>query len=201
MIDRPRSTHHWEDRIARVGGDFHPPVALRPAGGQEVQDVPGDLPAGGRGDPCGAGERARSLGGVLLDRPGPERGVDPGDGGRPLGVGAGLPRRQGGAWSRTAAVASCVGQRGGVEPDRLVAHAGGAMGLGPAQVQVVRPERLAVGPGGAPSVARQSLSGVTSRGDAGGIFVAAVRGGLAPENPPVHQTPHRRFSRPRNLPN
>ena len=42
----------------------------------------------------------------------------------------------------------------------------------------------------APSVARQSLSGVTSRGDAGGIFVATVRGGLAPENPPVHQAPH-----------
>ena len=46
------------------------------------------------------------------------------------GVGAGLPRRQGGARSGTAAVASCVGQRGGVEPDRLVAHAGGAVGLG-----------------------------------------------------------------------
>ena len=155
-------------------------------GGQEVQDVPGDLPAGGRGDPCGAGERARSLGGLLRDRPGPERGVDPRDGGRPQCVGAGLPRRQGGAWSGTAAVASCVGQRGSVEPDRLVAHAGGAMGLGPAQVPVVRPERLAMGPGGASSVARQSLSGVTSRGDAGRIFVAAVGGGLAAKNPPVH---------------
>ena len=29
-----------------------------------------------------------------------------------------------------------VGQRGGVEPDRLVAHAGGAVGLGPAAVPV-----------------------------------------------------------------
>ena len=36
-----------------------------------------------------------------------------------------------------------VGQRGGVEPDRLVAHAGGAVGLGPAAVSVARPERLA----------------------------------------------------------
>ena len=111
-------------------------LPLRSASGQEVQDVLGDLQAGGWGDPCGAGARARSLGGVLFDRPGSERGVDPRDGGRPLGVGAGLPRRQGGARSGTAAVASCVGQRGGVEPDRLVAHAGGAVGLGPAAVPV-----------------------------------------------------------------
>ena len=109
-------------------------LPLRPAGGEEVQDVPGDLQTGGWGDPCGAGARARSLGGVLLDRPGSERGIDPRDGGRPLGVGAGLPRRQGGSWSGTATIAPCVGQRGGVEPDRLVAHAGGAVGLGPAAV-------------------------------------------------------------------
>ena len=136
------------------------------------------------------GARARSLGGVLFDRPGSERGVDPRDGGRPLGVGAGLPRRQGGARSGTAAVASCVGQRGGVEPDRLVAHAGGAVGLGPAAVPVARPERLAVGQARASSVACQSLSGVTSRGVTGRIFVATVSGGLASKNPPVHSAPH-----------
>ena len=177
LAKRAAQTRGWQTGLFSLYGRH---------GGEEVQDVPGDLPAGGRGDPCGAGARARSLGGVLRDRPGSERGVDPRDGGRPLGVGAGLPRRQGGAWSGTAAVAPCVGQRGGVEPDRLVAHAGGAVGLGPAEVPVVRPERLAVGPGGASSVARQSLSGVTSRGDAGRIFVAPVRGGLAAKNPPVH---------------
>src|SRR5262249_33632662 len=32
--------------------------------------------------------------------------------------------------------------------------------------------------------------GVTSRGDAGGIFVATVSGGRASENPPVHSAPH-----------
>ena len=165
-------------------------LPLRSASGQEVQDVLGDLQAGGWGDPCGAGARARSLGGVLFDRPGSERGVDPRDGGRPLGVGAGLPRRQGGARSGTAAVASCVGQRGGVEPDRLVAHAGGAVGLGPAAVPVARPERLAVGQARASSVACQSLPGVTSRGVTGRIFVATVSGGLAPKNPPVHSAPH-----------
>src|SRR5208282_2315497 len=127
---------------------------------------------------------------VLFDRPGSERGVDPRDGGGPLGVGAGLPRRQGGARSGTAAVASCVGQRGGVEPDRLVAHAGGAVGLEPAAVSVVRPERLTVGQERASPVARQSLSRVTSRGDAGGIFASAVGGGLTPKNPPVHSAPH-----------
>ena len=141
----------------------------------------GVIQTGGWGDLCGAGARARSLGGVLLDRPGSERGVDPRDGGRPLGVGAGLPRRQGGSWSGTATIAPCVGQRGGVEPDRLVAHAGGAVGLGPAAVPVARPERLAVGQARASSVACQSLSGVTSRGVTGRIFVATVSGGLAPK--------------------
>ena len=92
-------------------------LTLRPAGGEEVQDVPGDLQTGGWGDPRGAGARARSLRGVLLDRPGSERGIDPRDGGRPLGAGAGLPRRQGGSWSGTARIAPCVGQRAGVEPD------------------------------------------------------------------------------------
>ena len=43
-------------------------------------------------------------------------------------LGAGLPRRQGGSWSGAATIAPCVGQRGGVEFDRLVAHAGGAVG-------------------------------------------------------------------------
>ena len=154
-------------------------------GGQDVQDIPGDLQTGGWGDPCGAGARARSLGGVLLDRPASERGVDPRDGGRPLGVGAGLSRRQGGSWSGTATIAPRVGQRGGVGPDRLVAHAGGAVGLGPAAVPVARPERLAVGQARASSVACQSLSGVTSRGVTGRIFVATVSGGLR-RSPPVH---------------
>ena len=75
----------------------------------------------------------------------------------------------------------CVGQRGGVEPDRLVAHAGGAVGLGPAAVPVARPERLAVGQARASSVACQSLSGVTSRGVTGRIFVATVSRGLCPK--------------------
>src|SRR5262249_6626394 len=123
-------------------------------------------------------------------RPGSERGDDPGGGGGPLGAGAGLPRRQGGAWGGGAAVAPCVGPRGGLEPDRVVAQAGGAMGLGSGGAPLVRPNRVPVGSSGRPPVARQSLSGVTSRGDAGGICVATVRGGLARKNPPVHQAPH-----------
>ena len=100
--DRPGQTHRADPGLADRA--FLP---LRPAGGEEVQDVPGDLQTGGWGDPCGAGARARSLGGVLLDRPGTERGIDPRDGGRPLGVGAGLPRRQGGSWSGTATMRMC----------------------------------------------------------------------------------------------
>ena len=45
----------------------------------------------------------------------------------------------------------------------------------------LRPERLAVGQARASSVACQSLSGVTSRGVTGRIFVATVSGGLFPK--------------------
>ena len=72
------------------------------------------------------------MGGVFFHRPGSERGRDSGSGGRPFGIGAGLPRRQGGSWSGSTTIASCVGERGSVEPDRLVAHAGGAVGVEPA---------------------------------------------------------------------
>ena len=118
--------------------------------------------------------RARLLGGVLLDRPGSERGIDPRDGGRPLGVGAGLPRRQGGSWS-------------GTEQLRHVWANVGAWNLigwwhtlvelwawDRPQSRLARPERLAVGQARASSVACQSLSGVTSRGVTGRIFVATV---------------------------
>ena len=46
-----------------------------------------------------------------------------------------------------------------------------------------------MGPARASSVACQSLSGVTSRGVTGRIFVATVSSGLAPKNPPVHSAP------------
>ena len=58
------------------------------------------------------------------------------------------------------------------------------------QSRLRRPERLAVGQARASSVACQSLSGVTSRGVTGRIFVATVSRGLAPKNPPVHSAPH-----------
>src|SRR5262249_24549949 len=64
------------------------------------------------------------------------------------------------------------------------------MGLEPAARPSVRPERLAVGPGGSPPFARQSLSGVAPGRDAGGIFAPAVDRGPAPENPPVHSPPN-----------
>jgi hypothetical protein len=85
-------------------------------------------PAGGP-DPGGAGAGGGRLGGVLLHRP-------PSDGrrgvfgrGRPRGGGAGLSRHQGGSWGGAAAVAPLLGQRGGVPPDLVGAHAGGAVGL------------------------------------------------------------------------
>ena len=104
---------------------------------------------------------ARSLGGVLLDRPGSERGIDPRDGGRPLGVEQVFHDVKE-VQERDSNNYACVGQRGGVEPDQLVAHAGGAVawtGRSPGS----RPERLAVGQARASSVACQSLSGVRAR--------------------------------------
>src|SRR5262249_37193027 len=65
-----------------------------------------------------------------------------------------------------------------------------ALGLGSSTFAVVRPERLAVGPAGPPSVPRQSLPGVTTHRDAGGIFVPPLGRGPAPENPPAHSPPH-----------
>ena len=192
---RGRPPKYGKDRIDLARRPRDPGLAyraflpLRPAGGEEVQDVPGDLQTGGWGDPCGAGARARSLGGVLLDRPGSERGIDPRDGGRPLGVGAGLPRRQGGSWSGTATIARCVGQRGGVEPDRLVAHAGGAVGLGPAAVPVRdrsdspwdKPERRPSHANRCQELLREALQEEYSS-------LPSVGG--CTKNPPVHSAPH-----------
>ncbi len=75
--------------------------------------------------------REPSLGGVLRHVPEPERGDDPRGGGRPRGAVAGVPRREGGSSCRSAAVASCVGEREGVELDPVVAYTGGVMGLAP----------------------------------------------------------------------
>ena len=66
----------------------------------------------------------------------------------------------------------------GVEPDRLVAHAGGAVGLDRPQSRL-RTGATRRGTSQASSVACQSLSGVTSRGVTGRIFVATVSRGLA----------------------
>jgi hypothetical protein len=55
------------------------------------------------------------------------------------------------------------------------------VGVEPAAVPVVRPERLALGPERASSVACQSLSGVTSRGDAGRYSSQPSVAGLRPK--------------------
>ena len=58
---RGRPPKYGKDRIdlarraARPGAGRPGFLPLRPAGGEEVQDVPGDLQTGGWGDPCGAG--------------------------------------------------------------------------------------------------------------------------------------------------
>ena len=66
----------------RVGDRDVRPV--READGEAVQDVRGDVAAGRRGDPGGAGGRADGVGGVLLHRPVGHGGRHPGGGGRPV---------------------------------------------------------------------------------------------------------------------
>ena len=67
---------------ARLGDRDVRPV--RGADGQAVQDVPGDLAAGRRGDPGGAGGRADRVAGVLLHRPVGSGRRHPGGRGRPV---------------------------------------------------------------------------------------------------------------------
>ena len=100
---------------------------VRGEGGQEVQDVPGDLAAGRRRDPGGAGGRADRLAGVLLHRHLGERGRHPGDGGRPLQPGDHLPRVQAGRRGGPAAGAVHLGEhRGGGGGGRRGRGGGGA---------------------------------------------------------------------------
>ena len=53
-----RTGSTWPDAPRSPGLADRAFLPLRPAGGEEVQDVPGDLQTGGWGDPCGAGARA-----------------------------------------------------------------------------------------------------------------------------------------------
>ena len=68
---------------------------VREADGEAVQDVRGDLAAGRGRDPGGAGGRADGVGGVLLHRPGGDRGRHPRMRRRRLLPGDHVPRLQG----------------------------------------------------------------------------------------------------------
>ena len=105
--------------------------AVRGRSGQEVQDVPGDLAAGRRRDPGGAGGRADRLAGVLLHRHLGERRRHPGDGRRPLQPGDHLPRVQAGRRGGPAAGAVHLGERRGVPRLPVDVHDDRGVGLGP----------------------------------------------------------------------
>jgi hypothetical protein len=166
-------------------GEVH---AVRQGGGQDAQDVPGDLQGGLRPDPGGAGEGGGALGGVLLHRPAGERG--PGAGGvrRPGGARAGVQGFERGPRGGPAAGAQLRGERGGAPPGAVVAHAGGAVGVGPAAGPAERPHGLAVGRPGAAAFARGQAQGVApgvpARGnpECSGAATpgAAISGGAAP---------------------
>src|SRR5262249_20520812 len=160
----------------------------RQGGGQDVQDLPGDLPGGLRPDPGGAGEGGGSLGGILLHRPPGERGPGAGSLRRPRGYRTGVQGSQRGPRGGAAAGAQLLGERGGVPPGAVVAHAGRVVGVGPAAGPAERPQRLAVGrPGAAAFACGQAqgvASGVPARGNparSGAPAPAAgISGGAAP---------------------
>ena len=148
---------------------------------QAVQDVPGDLEAGRRGDPGGAGGRADGVAGVLLHRPVGVGRRHPDGGGGPVRAGDHLPRLQGGRGGGPAAGAVPLGEHRGVprvpvdiQPDRGV-------GLGPCGGRVGGPLGLAVGHAVTPAEPRRQAAGVAAcaagRGDSSGSTSRGHRGG------------------------
>ena len=129
---------------------------------KQVQDVPGDLAAGRRRDPGGAGGRADRLAGVLLHRPLGERRRHPGDGGRSLQPGDHLPRVQAGRRGGPAAGAVHLGEHRGVPHLPVDVHADRGVGLGPEGRGVGGPLGLAVGQPVTPSEPRGQAAGVAS---------------------------------------
>ena len=107
---RGRPRIYGEERIVLAERAVQHLRALRQAGGEAVPDLPGDVAAGRRGDPGGPGRRANRVGGLLLHRPGCERGRHPRGGGRPVQPGDDLPRLQGGGGGGAAAGPVRVGE-------------------------------------------------------------------------------------------
>ena len=83
---------------------------VRPERDRVLQDVPGDVAAGRRRHPRGAGAAGQGVGGVLPHRPGGVRGGRADGGGGSGGHRAGVPRPQGGVGRGPAAVAQRVRQ-------------------------------------------------------------------------------------------
>src|SRR5262249_7935237 len=102
--------------------------AVRPGGDQGGQVVPGDVAAGGRGDPRGAGPGGGRLGGLLLHRPGRGRGGGAGGGGRARRARADEQGRQG-VGRRPAAGAQPGQQRGLLQPEPVVVQPGRGVGV------------------------------------------------------------------------
>ena len=119
--------------------------AVREAGDQDGQDVPGDLAAGGRSDPGGAGARGGRLAGVLLHEAGGDGGGSAGGGGGPGGRGADVQGRQGGVGGGRAAGAEPGCQRGLLQPERVDVQRGGGVGVGAVRSGVGGPQRAARG--------------------------------------------------------
>ncbi len=105
------ATHRvGESGGAEAGMDRGDVRGVREADREDVQDVPGDVASGRRCDPGRAGRRTDRVAGVLRHRPGGRGRRHPGPGGRSVQPGDGVPRREGGGGSGSAAGASRAGQ-------------------------------------------------------------------------------------------
>ena len=122
--DRPGQAGRAKARLAAGGVR-----AVRQAGGQDDQDVRGDLAAGGGSHPRGDRARGRRLAGVLLHRPGGDGGDDPGGDGGSRRDRADVQGRQGGVGSGPAAGAQRLRQHRGVRGQPDAVQRGGGVGV------------------------------------------------------------------------
>ena len=153
------ATQAWRAAQVRQGPD-QPGQASRASSGLDarnlqavrcreaclLQDVPGDVQAGGRFDPRRAGARTDgSWRAYCCTEANATRGGDSGSGGGSLGDRTELSRPQGSAWHRPTATAELLGQHRRVPSDAVAAHADRSVGLAQAEGGVGGPQRQSVG--------------------------------------------------------
>ena len=162
---------------------------LQPHGHQALQDLPGKLPAGRRGDSRRDRAGRRRLASFLFDRSRGHGRRDHRSLRRPCHDRAGLPRHQGSLGSGPATSTKHLDQPGGLPSQPLDPHLGGTLVLGSFPPRIVRSKPLAVGRCPASSVPRRSTQGVAATHHGTRIIDACRPSAAATQNTPTHPTP------------